>query len=120
MAEPLHRTWTLEEFFAWQEGQPDRYELVDGYPLKMMAGAKNVHDDIVVNFVGELRDQVRGTGCRPFTGDEAWKPARAKFGVQTWEWTAANAIRTPRKRRFQQWSSKSCRQAPEILTPTGK
>ena len=40
MAEPLHRNWTFEEFFAWQEGQPDRYELVDGYPLKMMAGPK--------------------------------------------------------------------------------
>jgi Uma2 family endonuclease len=69
MPEPLHRTWTVEEFFAWQEGQPDRYELVDGYPLKMMAGAKNVHDDIVVNLVGELRQQLRGAGCRPFTGD---------------------------------------------------
>jgi Uma2 family endonuclease len=35
----------------------------------MMAGARNVHDDIVVNLVGELREQVRGSGCRPFTGD---------------------------------------------------
>jgi len=69
MAEPERRGWTLEEFFAWQEKQPDRYELVDGRPLKMMAGAKNVHDDIVVNLVGELRTQVRGSGCRPFTGD---------------------------------------------------
>ena len=34
-----------------------------------MAGVKNVHDDIVVNLVGELRAQVRGSGCRPFTGD---------------------------------------------------
>ena len=35
----------------------------------MMAGAKNVHDDIVVNLVAELRQQLRGAGCRPFTGD---------------------------------------------------
>jgi Uma2 family endonuclease len=35
----------------------------------MMAGAKNVHDDIVVNVLAELRNQLRGTGCRPFTGD---------------------------------------------------
>jgi Uma2 family endonuclease len=41
---------------------------VDGQPLEMMAGAKNVHDDIVVNLLGELRDQLRGSGCRPFTG----------------------------------------------------
>ena len=36
----------------------------------MMAGAKNVHDDIVVNVLAELRNQLRGGGgCRPFTGD---------------------------------------------------
>jgi hypothetical protein len=42
---------------------------VNDQPLRMRATAKNVHDDIVVNLVGELREQVRGTGCRPFTGD---------------------------------------------------
>ncbi|HXZ15426.1 MAG TPA: Uma2 family endonuclease [Roseiarcus sp.] len=71
MAEPVLRNWTVEEFFAWQETQPDRYELVDGRPLKMMAGAKNVHDDIVVNLIAELRAQLRGGGRRPFTGDGA-------------------------------------------------
>jgi Uma2 family endonuclease len=34
-----------------------------------MTGARNVHDDIVVNVLTELRNQLRGTGCRPFTGD---------------------------------------------------
>jgi len=60
---------TVEEFFAWQERQPERYELVDGFPARMMAGAKNVHDDIVVNVLAELRSQLRGGGCRPFTSD---------------------------------------------------
>ena len=69
MAEPVHQKWTLDEFFVWQEKQADRYELVDGRPLKMMAGAKNVHDDIVVNLLGDLRERLRGSGCRPFTGD---------------------------------------------------
>lgn len=27
-----------------------------------------MHDDIVVNLIGELREQLRGSGCRPFTG----------------------------------------------------
>jgi len=71
MAEPLERAWTVDEFFAWQERQPDRYELVNGRPLRMMAGAKNVHDDIVVNILAELRNQLRGSPCRPFTGDGA-------------------------------------------------
>jgi Uma2 family endonuclease len=69
MTEAASRRWTIEEFFAWQEMQPERYELVDGCPVKMMAGARNVHDDIVVNVLAELRNQLRGSDCRPFTGD---------------------------------------------------
>jgi Uma2 family endonuclease len=71
MAEPLERRWTLDEFFAWSEGQALRYELVNGRPLRMMAGAKNVHDDIVVNIMLTLGPQVLRSGCRPFTGDGA-------------------------------------------------
>ena len=44
-------------------------ELVNGQPLRMRARAKNVHDEMVVTLVGELREQVRGTRYRPFTGD---------------------------------------------------
>jgi Uma2 family endonuclease len=69
MTEAASRRWTTEEFFAWQEMQPERYELVDGFPVQMMAGARNVHDDIVVNVLAELRNQLRGSDCRPFTGD---------------------------------------------------
>lgn len=69
MAEPAPRPWTIDDFFAWQERQAGRYELVGGRPLKMMAGAGNVHDDIVVNILAELRTQLRGGPCRPFTRD---------------------------------------------------
>jgi Uma2 family endonuclease len=71
MAEPVERAWTVDEFFAWAERQPDRYELVNGRPLRMMAGAKNVHDDIVVNILVALGPQLRGSGRRPFTGEGA-------------------------------------------------
>jgi Uma2 family endonuclease len=71
MTDAAQRRWTVEEFFAWQEGQAERYELVDGFPIRMMAGARNVHDDIVVNVLAELRNQLRGRECRPFTGDGA-------------------------------------------------
>ena len=72
MSQPaFERTMTVEAFFAWQERQDDRYELVGGAPLRMMAGASNGHDRIVVNLVAELRNQLRGSGCRPFTGDGA-------------------------------------------------
>ena len=69
MTDAASRRWQLEEFFAWQERQLERYELVDGFPIRMMAGAKNVHDDIVVNVLAELRNQLRGGGGRPFTSD---------------------------------------------------
>ncbi len=69
MSDPARQPWTIDRFFAWQAGQTDRYELVGGFPVRMMAGARNVHDDIVVNLLAELRGQLRGTGCRPFTGD---------------------------------------------------
>jgi Uma2 family endonuclease len=69
MSEPAQRRWTVEEFFAWQKDQPLRYELVGGFPVRLMAGATNVHDDIVVNLIAEVRQQLRGGGCRPFTGD---------------------------------------------------
>lgn len=69
MTEPALRRWTVEAFFAWQEKQSERYELVGGLPVRMMAGAKNVHDDIVVNILVALGNQLRGGGCRPFTGD---------------------------------------------------
>jgi Uma2 family endonuclease len=71
MTDAAPRRWTVEEFFAWQEGQAERYELVDGFPVRMMAGARNVHDDIVVNVLAELRNQLRGRDRRPFTGDGA-------------------------------------------------
>jgi Uma2 family endonuclease len=43
--------------------------LLTACPLEMTAGAKNVHDDIVVNLIAELRQLLRGSGRRPFTGD---------------------------------------------------
>jgi Uma2 family endonuclease len=71
MSDPAARPWTVAEFFIWQAGQRDRHELVGGRPARMMAGARNVHDDIVVNLLAELRRQLRGRACRPFTGDGA-------------------------------------------------
>jgi Uma2 family endonuclease len=69
MSDPALQRWTVEQFFEWQARQTERYELVDGFPVSMMAGSRNVHDDIVANLLAELHGQLRGTGCRPFTGD---------------------------------------------------
>ncbi len=69
MSDAAPKSWTIDQFLACQSRQPERYELVGGFPVRMMAGARNVHDDIVVNLLAELRGQLRGTGCRPFKGD---------------------------------------------------
>ncbi|AWN52061.1 Uma2 family endonuclease [Methylobacterium sp. 17Sr1-1] len=69
MSEPAPRHWSVQEFFAWQERQDERYELVGGVPVRLRLSARNVHDDIVVNLVVEFRTRLRGTPCRPFTGD---------------------------------------------------
>ncbi|MBV9079240.1 MAG: Uma2 family endonuclease [Methylobacteriaceae bacterium] len=71
MAQSAVRPWTHAEFFAWQERQEVRYELVSGFPLRMMAGASNRHDAIVGNLIAELRNRLRGTPCRQFTADGA-------------------------------------------------
>ncbi len=71
MAEPAPRPWTTEKFFSWQERQADRYELVGGFPLKMMVGVRNVHDRVVVNVIIALGNRLRGKPCRPFTGESS-------------------------------------------------
>jgi Uma2 family endonuclease len=69
MSDPVLKPWTIDQFFAWQSRQTERYELVGGFPVRMMAGARNVHNDIVINILAELRARLRGSGCHPFNGD---------------------------------------------------
>jgi Uma2 family endonuclease len=74
MAEQDVRRMAPEEFLAWQAKQDKLYELVDGLPvlpIKMMTGASRAHDRVVVNIIGELRNQLRGGPCRPTTDDMA-------------------------------------------------
>jgi Uma2 family endonuclease len=71
MAETALKPMTPEEFFRWQLDQEERYELVDGFPVKMETGASERHDRIVVNLIISLGTQLRGTRCRPVTADVA-------------------------------------------------
>lgn len=63
----LHR-WTLEEFLAWEERQPAKYELVNGEP-RLMTGVTQGHTRIVTNVVVALGGQLRGSPCRPGGSD---------------------------------------------------
>ncbi|QRE76413.1 Uma2 family endonuclease [Methylobacterium aquaticum] len=74
MADAARRRMTPEEFFRWQEGQDEPFELVDGIPIpkhRMMTGASQQHDQVTVNVIISLGNQLRGSGCRPTTDDIA-------------------------------------------------
>jgi Uma2 family endonuclease len=71
MSDTVPKPWSINQFFAWQCRQQERYERVGGFPLRMMAGAPNVHNDIVINILGERRSRLRGSFCHPFNGDSS-------------------------------------------------
>jgi Uma2 family endonuclease len=71
MAQTAIPPMSVDEFLLWQQEQEDRYELVEGYPVKLMTGASEFHDAIVTNVIIALGNQVRGSPCRPTTADLA-------------------------------------------------
>lgn len=71
MANVAYQPMSVEDFLIWQLDQEDRYELVEGQPVKMMAGASNYHDVIAVNVILSLGGQLKGTPCRVATADTA-------------------------------------------------
>jgi hypothetical protein len=60
-----------DQFLDWRQDQPGRWELVSGTPVRMMAGAKQRHDRIVVNLIADLRNALRGSKWRPWSADIA-------------------------------------------------
>jgi Uma2 family endonuclease len=74
MPQPKSAVMTVEQFLDWQLRQERLHELVDGVPvvpLKMMTGATQRHDRVVVNALTNLVNQLRGKPCRPMTDDVA-------------------------------------------------
>lgn len=65
------RIMSPDDFLDWRQGQPGRWELVSGQPIQMMAGAKQRHDQVVVNLIVGLRAKLKGGPCRPWTADIA-------------------------------------------------
>lgn len=61
---------TVDEFLAWAENQPERWQFIDGV-LVMMAGASDPHVFIQANVQGELYINLQGKPCRPHGSDRA-------------------------------------------------
>ena len=68
MAEPLPKPWTLDDFLAWEEQQPERFEFVDGV-VRMMVGGTLAHNLITRNLARALEDGLRGLNCKVFASD---------------------------------------------------
>lgn len=68
MADAAAKPMTLEEFLAWERGQPERYEF-DGFSATMMTGGSLDHSTIASNIHRALQTALRGTGCLAFRGD---------------------------------------------------
>lgn len=57
-----------EAYLAYEQDQPVRHELVDGY-LYAMTGATDRHEEIALNLATALRAHLRGGPCRVYKGD---------------------------------------------------
>jgi Uma2 family endonuclease len=66
MARAAPKPWTLEEFLAWEEQQPERFEFVDGV-IRGMVGGTAYHNLIVGNLAAALQAGLRGGGCTAFS-----------------------------------------------------
>ena len=68
MPSAAEKLMSLDEFLAWERGQPDRHEF-DGFTIVAMTGASLPHVVITMNIAFALRQALRGTGRRPFAND---------------------------------------------------
>jgi Uma2 family endonuclease len=66
-----HDRVSAEDFLEWILSQEGRFELVDGYAIEMMAGAKQGHNVVVSNIISSLGPQSKAGGCRTTSSDTA-------------------------------------------------
>ena len=71
MRQHAFHTMSAAGFLDWDLEQPDcRHELVDGVPVAM-TGARQRHDEVVINTMLLIGPQLRAGPCRLFTADVA-------------------------------------------------
>ncbi len=60
--------FTPEEYFAWEEQQLEKHELIDGEVYAMTGGTVN-HSQIAVKFISLLDNHLSGSGCKTLNSD---------------------------------------------------
>jgi Uma2 family endonuclease len=66
-AQPKHAL-SVAEYLAFERGQQDKHEYVDG-DIYLQAGASVAHNLICANIIAGLRPQLRGSSCRIYPSD---------------------------------------------------
>jgi Uma2 family endonuclease len=67
-ARDIDRYFTPEEYFAWEEEQLEKHELIDGFVYAMSGGTRD-HSDIAGNFLSIIKPHLRGSGCKTYNSD---------------------------------------------------
>jgi Uma2 family endonuclease len=67
-ARDQERYFTPEEYFAWEEKQLEKHELIDGRVYAMSGGTQN-HSAIAINFLLLIKSHLRGNQCKVFNSD---------------------------------------------------
>ena len=65
---------TADAFLEWnqdREGHEGRWELVDGVPIRMMVGARRIHNLVTTNLVVSLSAGLHGGECDVMSSDAA-------------------------------------------------
>jgi Uma2 family endonuclease len=65
------RLMTPEDFLVWCLDRDERWELVNGHPVRMMTGATRRHDHVVFKILVALDRRLSGGPCSPHTADQA-------------------------------------------------
>ena len=60
--------FTAAEYLAWEAGQTERHEFVDG-EVFAMAGAEDRHVTVALNLAFALRQHLAGSPCRTYISD---------------------------------------------------
>ena len=68
MASRQERSYTLEEYLAFERDSEVKHEYLDGR-VYAMSGASPNHNRVTVNLTREVSAQLRGRGCEPFGSD---------------------------------------------------
>ena len=70
----IRQPFDRSAFLAWEDAQPDRWELVGGI-IRMMAGGTVDHNTVAGNIYAFLHSKLRGGPCRPFQQNMKLTPA---------------------------------------------